>query len=106
MLDVKMTILPDTTIPVDSMTQVLNHARKITCAGVRRMRGVGVVFTKQRVRGDGRCFVCSTAQSEGKVHAVRLRMPPGPRSLQDDMNRWRERCACTESRKHRHSSKT
>ena len=29
----------------DSMTQVLSHARKITCAGVRRMRGLGVVFT-------------------------------------------------------------
>ena len=27
------------------MTQVLSHARKITCAGVRRMRGFDVVFT-------------------------------------------------------------
>ena len=38
-LDVRTTVLRDTTIPVDSMTQVLSHARKITCAGVRRMRG-------------------------------------------------------------------
>ena len=29
----------------DSMTQVLSHARKITCAGVQRMRGLSVVFT-------------------------------------------------------------
>ena len=27
------------------MTQVLNHAGKITCAEVRRVRGIGVVFT-------------------------------------------------------------
>ena len=31
--------------PVDLMTQVLSHARKITCAEVRRVRGIGVVFT-------------------------------------------------------------
>ena len=41
----RMIVLLDTTIPVDSMTQVLSHARKITCAGVRRMHGFGVVFT-------------------------------------------------------------
>ena len=29
----------------DSMTQVLSLARKITCAGVRRMRVFCVVFT-------------------------------------------------------------
>ena len=27
------------------MTQVLSHARKITCADVRRMRGLSVVFS-------------------------------------------------------------
>ena len=31
-------------LPVDLMTQVLSNARKITCAEVRRVRGIGVVF--------------------------------------------------------------
>ena len=44
-LDVRTTVLRDTTIPVDSMTQVLSHASKISCGGVRRMRRFGVVFT-------------------------------------------------------------
>ena len=44
-LDVRTTALRETTIPVDSMTQVLSQARKITCGRVRRMRGFGVVFT-------------------------------------------------------------
>ena len=38
-LDVRMTVLRDTKTPVDSMTQVLSQARKITCAEVRRVRG-------------------------------------------------------------------
>ena len=42
----RMTVLWDTMNP-DSMTQVLSHARKITCAGVRRMRGLSVVFTRR-----------------------------------------------------------
>ena len=29
----------------DSMTQVLSQARKITCAGVRPVRGLSVVFS-------------------------------------------------------------
>ena len=32
-LDARTTVLRDTTIPDDSMTHVLSHARKITCAG-------------------------------------------------------------------------
>ena len=40
-----MTVLCDTKILVDSMTEVLNQTRKNTCAGVRRVRGFGVVFT-------------------------------------------------------------
>ena len=27
-----------------------SHAKKITCAGVRRMRGFGVVFTKKKIQ--------------------------------------------------------
>ena len=42
------------------------------------------------------------AQSKCTVHAVRLRMQCGTRSLQDDMNGLTERCACTESRKQTH----
>ena len=34
---------------VDSMTQVLSYTRKITCAGMRRMRGFGVVFTHTHI---------------------------------------------------------
>ena len=40
----------------DSMTQVLSHARKITCAGVRRMRGLSVVFIPPRSQRNRHCL--------------------------------------------------
>ena len=40
------------------MTLVLSQARKITCAGVRRLRGLRVVFTptSRRLQGNRHCL--------------------------------------------------
>ena len=42
-LDMKIDCFVRDTVNPDSVTQVLRHARKMTCAGVRR--GFGVVLT-------------------------------------------------------------
>ena len=50
-LDVRNDCFCERHMKPDSMTQVLSHTRKITCAGVRRMRGFGVVFTPVSYKG-------------------------------------------------------
>ena len=42
-LDVSMSVVRDTNVPVDSMTQILTTRQKIVCGSATR--GFGVVFT-------------------------------------------------------------
>ena len=42
-LDVSMSVVRDTNVPVDSMTQILTTREKIVCGSATR--GFGVVFT-------------------------------------------------------------
>ena len=54
----------------DSMTQVLSHARKNTCAGVRCMRGLSVVFTPS-VAYERIAIACKRNNlKEKKVHLI------------------------------------
>ena len=51
----------------DSMTQVLSQSRKITCAAVRRMRGLSVVFTPP-VAYKGISIACKRNTIKNIVH--------------------------------------
>ena len=59
-LDVKMTVLRDTNVPVDLMTQILSHAKKIASVEVRRVRGFGVVFTHPSLKKESPLPVSET----------------------------------------------
>ena len=47
-------------------------------------------------------LMCFPAKANAEPHAVKLRVQSGPRSLQCDMTRPREWCACTENQKYKH----
>ena len=50
MLDVSMSVVRDTNVPVDSMTQILTTRQKIVCGSATR--GFGVVFTNVVVQNS------------------------------------------------------
>ena len=68
----------------DSMTQVLSHARKITCAGVRRMRGLSVVLIRSvllpattcRTLHNGLSMVFSTRLSYATIDSISRTLLP------------------------------
>ena len=58
---------------------------------------------KNKQNDDGICLMCCPTQANAKSQAVKLRVQPGPRSLQNEMAGLCEMCACIES-KNRHFS--
>ena len=58
-------------IPGDSMTQVLSHARKVTCVVVRSMRRYGVVFSHW-MKSEHMKHMCYTPRNEKNMRVLRL----------------------------------